>query len=240
MTTTIRTVLIGALAFGFTPTASAAQAQVDTVRAGAARPLELRTGADTSDTYAVRGGERRKMMTYVETIAEDAEGYVIVGTNVRPDGAVFSVDSLTVARGTLVPLRHADQGPQGRMTVEYRAGRLTGMSADTTGVASSVDVASAEGSFDYSMANRVINLLPLRPGYAGVVMSHDIRRGPVSLAFTVTGEDTLTVGDRTAKAWTVEVDLGRARATRWIDQETRRDLKTRVVFPGGEMVVEHR
>jgi hypothetical protein len=240
MTAIIRSSVCVALVAMLVAVSSPARAQADTIRAGIAGPLELRVGTDTSDTYAVRGGERRKVMTYVETVSETPEGYLIVGTNVRPDGAVFSVDSLTVSRGTLAPLRHADQGPQGRMSVRYVDGRLAGSSTDTAGIAAPVDLVVADGAFDYSLANRVINLLPLRAGYAGVVIAHDIRRGPVPLSFAVTGEEAVAAGESTTRAWVVEVDLGRAKARRWIAQDTRRDLRTQVSFPGGEMVAEHR
>ncbi len=216
---------------------SAAHAQVDTVRADGAVRLQLAVGIDSSHTYAVRGEERRRIMTYVETITEVPEGYLIVGENVRPDGNSFSVDSVIVARGSLAPLWHSDRSPAGHMDVRYDAGRLTGTS-DSAGTTKRVDVAVAAGAFDYSMARMVVNQLPLRPGFAGVVVTHDIRRGPVPLPFQVLGEEDVTAGGRTAKGWKVEVDLGRAKAVRWIDQATRKDLRTVVTFPGGQMVAE--
>src|SRR5690606_38318563 len=95
-----------------------------------------------------------------------------------------------------------------------------------------------QGAFDYSMARMVINQLPLAPGYSGVVITHDIRRGAVPLPFRVTAEEEITAGGKASMAWQVEVDLGQATATRWIDQETRKDLKTVVAFAGGQMVAE--
>ena len=216
---------------------SAGHAQVDTVRADGAVRLQLAVGVDSSHTYAVRGEERRRIMTYVETISEVPEGYLVVGENVRPDGQSFSVDSVIVARGSLAPLWHSDHSPAGHMDVRYDGGRLTGTS-DSAGTAAPVDVAVQPGAFDYSMARMVVNQLPLRAGYAGVIVAHDIRRGAVPLPFQVLGEEAVTVAGRTAQAWKVEVDLGRARAIRWIDQSTREDLRMVVTFPGGQMVAE--
>jgi hypothetical protein len=54
----------------------------------------------------------------------------------------------------------------------------------------------------------------------------------------VVGEEEVVVGGKAAKSWKVEVDLGRAQAVRWIDQATRKDLRTTVTFPGGQMVAE--
>lgn len=217
--------------------ASTAEAQVDTVRADGSVKLGLEVGVDSSHTYALRGGERTKIMTYVEAISELPEGLLIVGENVRPDGQRFSIDSLIVSRETLAPIRHADLSPAGHMDVRYEGGRLRGTS-DSAGTSTPVDVEAAAGAFDYSMARLVVNQLPLAVGYAGVILAHDIRRGGVPLPFRVLGEEEVAVGEKTAKAWKVEVDLGRAKAIRWIDQATRKDLRTSVSFPGGEMVAE--
>lgn len=228
------------LGLGFALLASVGSAetmQADTIRAGGAVPLRLEVGVDTSHTYAIRGDERRKLMTYVETVSAVPQGFLIVGQNVRPDGQSFSVDSVIVDSTTLAPLWHADHSPAGHMAVRYAGTRLTGTS-DSAGSSKAIDVEVAPGAFDYSMARLIINQLPLAPGYAGVVLAHDIRRGAVPLPFHVTGEEEITVGGTTAKAWKVEVDLGRARAVRWIDQATRKDLRTSVTFPGGEMVAE--
>ena len=158
---------------------------------------------------------------------------------IAPYGALksFSVDSLIVDRTTLAPLWHSDHSPAGRMVVRYEGSRLTGTS-DSAGTSRPVDVEVAPGAFDYSMARMIINQLPLAPGYAGVVLTHDIRRGAVPLPFRVVGEEEITIGGKTAMAWKVEVDLGRAKAIRWMDQTTRKDLRTSVSFPGGEMVAE--
>lgn len=225
------------LAFGMLAVIGSAQAQVDTIRAGGKVALTLEVGVDSSHTYAVRGEERRKIMTYVETVSEVPQGFLIVGENVRPDGQSFSVDSLIVDRATLAPLWHADHSPAGQMAVRFEGARLTGTS-DSAGTSRPVDVEVAPGSFDYSMARMIINQLPLAPGYAGVVMAHDIRRGPVPLPFAVIGEEEVLVSGKPVRSWKVEVDLGRAKAIRWIDQATRKDLRTSVTFPGGQMVAE--
>jgi hypothetical protein len=212
-------------------------AQSDSIRADTAGRLVLAVGVDSSHTYAVRGDERQKIMIYVETVSEVPEGYLIVGENVRPDGQSFSIDSLIVARGSLAPLWHADHSPAGHMEVRYEGARLKGAS-DSAGTTRAVDSPVRAGAFDYSMARMVINQLPLAAGYAGVIVTHDIRRGAVPLPFRVIGEEEIVVGGKAAKSWKVEVDLGRAQAVRWIDQATRKDLRTTVTFPGGQMVAE--
>lgn len=218
-------------------TSAAAHAQVDTIRADGSAERSLQVGVDSSRTYAVRGEERRLLMTYVETISDVPEGFLIVGENVRPDGQPFSTDSVIVARGTLAPVWHSDHSPAGHMDVRYSGGRLRGTS-DSAGTSKAVDAEAPAGAFDYSMARMIVNQLPLATGYSGVIQTYDIRRGAVPLPFRVLGEEEITVGGKAAKGWKVEVDLGRAKAIRWIDQATRKDLRTSVTFPGGEMVAE--
>lgn len=217
-----------------------AAAQTDTIRAGAPGhdSFELPVGVDSTDAFMVRDGARMKMMTYVETISETPEGYLIVGENVRPDGVRMTLDSVVVARATLAPLQHSDVTPAGRMQVTYADGRMSGASVDTAGRESPLDTAVVPGAFDYSMARLVINRLPLRAGYAGVLLTHDVKRGTVPIGFRVVAEEPVTVGGRTADAWKVEMDYGTHTAERWIDRETGADLRTRVVVGGREIVVE--
>lgn len=214
-------------------------AQADTLRAGApGLALTLPVGVDSTDTFMRRDTALVKVMTYVETVTETPDGYLIVGENVRPNGARVTLDSVAVARGTLAPLWHSDVTPAGRMRVTYGGGVMTGTSADTAGRETAAEAAVAPGAFDYSMAHLIVNQLPLRPGYAGVLLTHDVKRGSMPVGVRVVGEEPVTVGGRTADAWKVEIDYGSFKAERWIDRKTRRDLRTRVVAGGREMIVE--
>ncbi len=221
-------------------TAAQPPASTDTVRAGAPGydSFVLEPSVDSTDTYMVRDGQHVKLMTYVETITETPNGYLIVGENVRPDGRSFTVDSVLVARGTLAPIRHSDMTPLGRTSVRYEGDDMTGTATDTTGAESPLAMDVAAGAFDYSMARMIINLLPLRTGYAGVLLTHDIKRGGIAVPFRVVAEEQVTVGGKTAAAWKVEMNYGSFMAERWIDRATRKDLRTRVVANGREMLVE--
>ena len=238
MTRRLVTFQLAALAAGFG--AGPAMAQADTVRAGAQGQDSLRlvVGVDSTDTFIVRDTARVRIMTYVESVSETAEGYLIVGENVTPAGATVSLDSVLVARGTLAPRWHSDLTPAGRSRVSYAGTRMLGTAIDTAGVDSPMDAAVAAGAFDYSMARLVINQLPLTVGYEGVLLTHDIRRGTIPVAFRVVGAETVTVAGRAADAWKVEMNYGAFTAERWIDRATREDLRTRVVVNGREMLVE--
>ena len=217
------------------------RAQRDTIRAGLAplANLSLPLGVDSSDTYAVRNGERRLVATYVEEITRTDDGYLVVGRNVRI-GAILSLDSVALASGSLAPLWHSDTTRSGRMRVRFMENRMRGTKTDSAGVETAIDSAVPGRVFDYSVASRIVNLLPLRAGYDVVMPSYDIHRGPQFTRVTVVAEEDLAVGGRAVPAWKVEVDYGRFKATRWIDRATRRDLRTAVSGGGMEMIAEPR
>jgi hypothetical protein len=219
-----------------------AHAQRDTVRAGGAalRALALAPGVDSSDTYAVRNGERRLLVTYVEEVSRTPDGYLIVGRNVRPGGAVVSLDTVAVAAGTLAPVWHADSTRGGRPPGGFADRRRRGPPVDSAGARSEIDSLVPAGVYDYSMASRVVNLLPLRAGYAVVLPSYDIHRGPQFTRVSVVAEEELEVRGRRVPTWKVEMDYGRLKALRWIDRRTRKDVRTVVETGGMQMEVEYR
>jgi hypothetical protein len=222
--------------------AAPAHAQRDTVRAGAAslQALVLPVGVDSSDTYMLRNGERRLLVTYVEEVTRTPDGYLIVGRNVRPNGATVSLDSVAVAPGTLAPVWHADSTRGGRTRVRFAGGRMRGSVVDSAGARTEIDSVVPAGVYDYSMASRVVNLLPLRAGYTVVLPTYDIHRGPQFTRVSVLGEEDVEVRGRRVPTWKVEMDYGRFKATRWIHRDTRRDVRTAVENGGMQMEVEYR
>jgi hypothetical protein len=214
----------------------------DTVRAGAASTggRSLAVGADTSRTYLVRNGERRLIATYIESVSLTPEGTLLVGGNVGPNGALLTIDSVVVATGSLAPVSHSDFTPGGRTRVRFTGGRMRGSAIDGGGRSSGIDSAVPAGVYDYSIASRVVNLLPLRVGYDVVLPTYDIHRGPQFARVTVLAEEELEIGGKREPAWKVEMTFGRIKATRWIHRGTRKDLRTVVDAGGTAMVVEYR
>ena len=95
------------------------------------------------------------------------------------------------------------------------------------------------GLLDYSVASRLVNLLPLRAGYDAVIASWDIHRGAQFTRITVAAEEEIEWRGGKVSAWRVEADYGRFKSTRWIDRATRQDLRTTVNNSGMSMVVEY-
>ncbi|MEJ2207297.1 MAG: hypothetical protein P8170_24745 [Gemmatimonadota bacterium] len=211
----------------------------DTVTAGTLS-LALTAGADTVDNYVVAGGERRLAITYIQTVSEADDGYLIVQENIRTGGQVVSLDSILVARRSLATVWHGDVTPVGSRHVAFDGRRVRGTVVDSLGEATPVDEAIPSGLFDYSIAMMVANLLPLEEGYEATLATYDIHRGPQFVHVNVSGTEEVTVGGARFDAWRMDVDFGGPPVTRWVDRATRRELRVEVELGERRMVSEAR
>ncbi len=213
---------------------SLASAQSDTLRAVASSwAAQPAIGVDTALVYFNRGGARQLGITYIESVAKTAAGYLVVQQNIRPNGQVVTLDSIELAAGTLAPIWHSDVTPAGRMRVEFANGRMRGTSTNPAGTATPVDTAVPAGAMDFSTASSFAGLLPLRAGYSAVLLTNDVHRGAVPVEIRVTGEETLDVRGKSMKAWVVENVTGGRVVRRWIDQAARREIKVLVDMGNG-------
>jgi hypothetical protein len=162
--------------------AAPAHAQRDTVRVGAAtlRSLALPTGVDSSDTYAVRKRRAPPPRDVRRGGHAHARRYLIVGRNVRPNGAVVSLDSVAVATGrsrrcgTPTPRAAAARACASPASHARHGGRQRGRAnRDRLGV-------PAACTTQHGVARREPAAAPR--GYAVVLPSYDIHRGRSSRA----------------------------------------------------------
>ncbi|MGD8320695.1 MAG: hypothetical protein PVJ02_09580 [Gemmatimonadota bacterium] len=216
-------------------------APADTLRIGdPSLHVLLAAGTDTVDNYVVQGGERRPLGTSIETRSEIPEGFLIVQENRGADGTLFSLDSIVVADRTLATVWHGDVTPTGRRHVVFSDGRMTGVAVDTLGQETSLDAEVPPGLLDYSVFALVANYLPMSPGYNAVVATYDIARGAIYVPLEVVAAEDVTLGGTTLEAWRMEIHLGARSVTRWIERETRREIKWSVAVGDAEMVGERR
>ena len=113
------------------------------------------------------------------------------------------------------------------------------MAEDTSGKQTRIDAAVPAGLFDYSIMTLVADRLPLRVGYKAIVATYDITRGVVYVPIEVVGTEALDVDGSTYDTWKMEIDIGRTKVTRWVERETRKEVKWSVTFNGREMVGLH-
>jgi len=213
----------------------------DTVRAipgtwGAAPTV----GTDTASVYFLRNGNRQLGITYVETISATSDGFLLVQRNVRPNGALVTLDSISMAKETLAPLWHADVTPRGSMRVSFAGGRMRGSATDTAGVVTVVDTTVPPGALDFSVAGSFVRLLPLRADYAAVLLSYDIHRGVIYTSVRVDGEEDIEIGGTRAQTWKVAITNGGRTTQHWIDQRTRRELRVTVDMGSAQMIMERK
>jgi len=216
-----------------------APAPADTLHVGD-RSFSIPVGADTIDNYVVRGGEEQLVVTYVQTITEVPEGYLVVQENISRSGASLSLDSLLLAEGSLATAWHGDVTPNGRRHVAFTDGRVRGISVDSLGTETPVDAAIPPGLFDYSVATLVADHLPLESGYEATLATYDITRGPAHVSLAVVAVDTISVEGGTREAWRMEVAFDGRTVTRWIDRMTRRELEWVLQFEDRRMIGRRR
>lgn len=218
---------------------ASSRAQADTVGASATTwAAEPAIGTDTARVFFERNGTRRLGIVYVEAITRTPTGFMIVQQNMRPNGAIVTLDTVTFAAKTFAPLWHSDVTPRGKTRVSYANGRVRGMSTDTAGVSRSVDTTAAPDLIDFSVASTFARLLPLAVGYSAVLKSFDIHRGVIHTPVRVVGEETLTIGEKQVPAWKIETTSNGQTVTHWIDQATRRELRVRLSMGQAEMIME--
>jgi hypothetical protein len=210
----------------------------DTLRAGAppAAAREMRPGVDTVDVYATRNGERKLFMRYVESVTATPEGFLIVERNERvPSGMLASLDSISLARGTLATLWHGEVSPAGHRHVTFAAGRVTGTLVDSAGRSTTIDSLAPGDLFDYSIFTKAVDRMSLAPGYRAVVAAYDIGRGPVFVPIEVVGQEDVTIDGKTVKTLKMELDFGRWKTERWIAADTHREVRWHLAVGGNEM-----
>ena len=211
----------------------------DTVRVGnPSLPTALSPGVETVNNYVVRDGNKHLVLTFVQTITEVPDGYRIIQENRRLNGAVVSLDTIIVVRGTLATAWHGDMTPLGKRHVAFGHGRMTGVALDTLDRQTQIDVEVPSGLFDYSIMTLVADRLPLKVGYKATVATYDITRGEVYVPIEVVGMESIVIDGTTFDTWKMEVDLGGPKVSRWVERDTRKEIKWSVKFNGREMIGE--
>lgn len=211
-------------------------APTDTIRVGEPSLLTTLTpGVVTMDNYVIRNGKRMPIVTFVQTITEVPEGYQIVQENMG-HGKLMSLDTIVVAKGTLTTVWHADKTPGGKQHIVFGKGHIMGVAEDTAGNQTRINVDIPTGLFDYSIMTLVADHLPLKAGYKAVIATYDITQGPVYVPIRVTGMETLDLDGSTYDTWKMEVNLGRVKVARWVERNTRTEVKWSVTFNGRQMI----
>ncbi len=195
-----------------------------------AHPIERQPA---SYDAAIAMGAQSMKMTTSNTVVEQPDGWLVTETATTPQGDI--VDSSILAPGTLEVLtREVQQGPTS-IHVTFGGGKATGtMSMQGQERPIDVDLGGpvfADGAGTY----RSIATLPLKEGYSTRFRNFDVLKGrPGIKVATVSGVEDVTVPAGTFHAWKVEIASAEGDPggqTVWIDQASRRVVKTTAILP---------
>jgi hypothetical protein len=205
---------------------------VDTVRPGVLA-FHLGARSDSSDLSIVRpdtvvpAGHYTSSVTPVRLDGRDALLIVEALSGRR------ALDSIWVAQGNLAPLKHVGRAAGTTMDVTWEGTRVRGTWTDSAG-SHAVDTTLAEPAFDQSVAQLVLEALPLVPGYRARILTYDAARGPGWIDVEVRGEAAMP-GSRGRRVWVAEVrPAGLLAGLHYIDEATRRELGWDIQVGEGE------
>jgi hypothetical protein len=138
---------------------------------------------------------------------------------------LFQSDTLAVDAGTLSPLWHRFHAKVDVADVAFAGRHATGWAQREHESRVNIDHELSEGAFDGSLIRWIVPMLPLAPGYQARINLFNVWKGAErTVSFTVTGDETVRLGDQKVDAWIVESSSG---SRRWIAKRT------------GEVIQEH-
>jgi hypothetical protein len=207
--------------------------KVDTGSVGAPKPVADLTAGTFTYTGTISAGGQKMDFSATRVVTAEGNAWVITDTAKMPMGE--AVDTSTVEKGTLVPLKRVVK--QGPVTIDrtFGGGKVTGtmaMGADPKPV--SVDLGGpvfADGSAEIVS----IACLPLAEGFQTVFRNFDVQKQkPALTKVKVVGVEDVIVPAGTFASWKVETSSAEdepGRTTLWIDKASRKVVKTSSTLP---------
>ncbi len=214
--------------------------KVDTASVGAPKPVADLAAGSSSYAVTMAAGGQNMQFSATRVVKEEGNAWVVTDTAKMPMGEV--VDTTTVEKGTLVPLKRVIK--QGPLTIDlaFAGGKATGtMSMGAEPKPVSVDLGGPLFA-DGNAAHVAIACLPLAEGFQTTFRNFDVQKQKPSLKQAkVTGAEDVTVAAGTFPAWKVELISAEdepGTTTLWIDKATRKVVKTSATLPqmGGAVV----
>ncbi len=201
----------------------------------------------TAGTYVYAGnlaaGGQSFPISMTHTVKEEGATWVVTDTTKMPMGE--AVDTTTIAKGTQVPLkRDVKQGPM-TIVLAYEGTKVNGTMA-MGGEPKPLNVDLGGQAFaDGAASQDSIACLPLAEGFTTTFRNLDLMRQKAELKQAkVVAVEEVKVPAGNFKAWKVEISSAAGDPgllTLWVDQASRKVLKTTVSGPqlgGGSLTVE--
>jgi hypothetical protein len=184
----------------------------------------------TGDTTLL--GSRTVSVT--ETTAGGVPSWLIAESRVGT--VVETTDSVTLVRADLAPERWAATNGKARFAASFTRDSMFG-GTDTYQGRSSFGVAVPSSALlSAGMAERVIEMLPLRDGYhAGAYLILVSGQAPqvVRSEIVVDSTETLTIGRQAVECWRVLLRTPATEERLWVARDGARVVRTEQLVPGG-------
>ena len=214
--------------------------KVDAGSVAIPRPVASPTAGTFTYAGTLAMGPQNLPITMVRTVKEEGGVWVVTDAAKLPGGE--AVDTTTLAKDSLVPLkRQVKQGP-GVIEVAYEGAKATGSMA-MGGNTRPFSVDLGGGAFaDGSGSQDALACLPLAEGYTVAFRNLDLQRQKVQLKQAkVVGQEDLKVPAGSFRAWKVELTSAEGdpgSTTMWVDAASRKVLKTVATGPqmGGAVI----
>ncbi len=214
--------------------------KVDTATVGAPKPVADLAAGTSSYAGTIAAGPQTMQISSTRVVKEEGNSWVVTDTMKMPMGE--AVDTTTVEKGTLVPVKRVIK--QGPVTIElsFAGGKATGtmaMGAEPKPV--SVDLGGPLFA-DGNAAESSVACLPLAEGFQVTFRNFDVQKQkPALKQAKVTGAEEVKVAAGTFQAWKVELTSAEGEpgaTTLWVDKVTRKVVKTSTTLPqmGGAVI----
>ncbi len=154
----------------------------------------------------------------------------------RTGTVVETTDSVSLARADLAPERWSATNGRSRFAASFTRDSMFGGTDTYQGRASFGVAVPSNALLSAGMAERVIEMLPLREGYqagAYVVLVEGQTPQMVRTAIVVEGTDTLTIGRQSVECWRVLLRTVATEERLWVARDGARVVRSEQLVAGG-------
>lgn len=184
------------------------------------------------DTATIALGIRT--VTIGESMLGGVAGWLIA--EARTGTPVATTDSLYLHRADLTPERWAATIGRTQLAVSFTADSMFAAVQDYQGRGSFSTHVPPGALISAGMIDRVIELLPLAPGYrsaASLVLVEAATPRVMPAEISVSGEEIVVLADRPVDCWVVQLRTEVVEKRYWVSKDATRVVKTEQWTPGG-------
>ena len=156
----------------------------------------------------------------------------------RTGTVVETTDSVSLVRADLAPERWSATNGKSRFAASFTRDSMFGGTDTYQGRASFSTTVPANALLSAGMAERIIEMLPLREGYrAGAYLVLVVGQSPqaVRSEIVVDGVETLTIGRQSVECWRVLLRTPATEERLWVARDGARIVRTEQLVPGGTL-----